>query len=176
MANAPSVLLESLLDSADDGEFDQRLRLHGPIKDSELPMLIEKSRSANGRTRRNATALLLLSRSTEAEAALEKIAVHTSDAVQYAIAVGGLLDNPRLASLVRPELLNAAVSSGDPEVLTNALAVAAKTKQPGIEVAIEKALSNPSTKVQQAALRAANVINPTRFEPQLAARPSLYRI
>lgn len=169
MAKTPFALLNSLLDSATDEEFDQRLRVHGPIKDDEVPALIEQSSSAQARARRNATALLRLTRSSDAKAALAKIAAHTSDEVQYTIALGGLLKEPNLASLVRPELLKAALLSSDPEAVAVALQVTAKTHQPGAEAAIESALAHPSVKVRQAALRAACETNPTKFEPLLIA-------
>lgn len=169
MANVPSGLLDSLLDSANDEEFEQRLRLHGPISDGEVSALIKKAKSPQARTRRNATALLRLTRDSDAKAALVRFAAETSDEAQYAVALGGLLEDPRLPSLVRPELLKAALSSSDPEVLAVALQVSAKTKQPGVEAAVESALSHPNLKVRQAALRAAYAASPAKFEPQLVA-------
>lgn len=169
MTNTPFVLLNSLLDSATDEEFDQRLQVHGPIKDSEVSALIDQAKSTQVRTRRNATALLRLTRSPEAKAALQRIAAQTGDEVQYAIALGGFLDEPNLASMVRPELLKAALLSSEPEALAVALQVAAKTHQPEAETAIESALTHASVKVQQAALRSACAVNPAKFEPRIIA-------
>ena len=169
MANTPFALLNSLLDSATDAEFNQRLRLHGPVKDDEVPALIEQARSAQTRTRRNATSLLGLTRSSEAKAALARIAAQTSDEVQYAVALDRFLDEPNLAALVRPELLKAALISSEPDAVAVALQVSTKTRQPGAEAAIESALAHPIVKVREAALRSACELNPAKFEPLIIA-------
>ena len=169
MMNTPFALLNPVLDSATDEEFDTRLQVHGPIKDDEVPALIEQAKSSQLRTRRNATALLRLTRSPDAKAALQRIVAKTDDEVQYAIALGGFLGEANLASLVRAELLKAALSSRDPEALAVALQVAAKTHQPNVDAAIESALTHSNTKVVQAALRAACEVDPAKFEPRIIA-------
>lgn len=169
MTNTPFVLLNSLLDSATDAEFDERLRVHGPVKDDEVPSLIEQTKSAQARPRRNATALLGLTRSSKAKAALARIAAQTSDEVQYAVALGEFLDEPNLATLVRPDLLKAALLSSDPEAVAIALQVSTKTRQPGAEAAIESGLAHPSAKVREAALRSACELNPAKFETLIVA-------
>ena len=169
MMDTPFALLNPVLDSATDEEFDTRLQVHGPIKDDEVPALIEQTKSAQARTRRDATALLRLTRSPDAKTALQRIVAETDDEVQYAIALSGFLGEPNLASLVRAELLEAALSSRDPEALAVAVQAAAKTHQPGVEAALETALTHSSTKVVQAALRAACAVDPAKFEPRIIA-------
>lgn len=165
-----TALLEPLLDSPNDDELSRRLRIHGPVTDREVPVLFEQAKSGKERERRNATSLLRLNRSAEAKAALTEIAAHTSDAVQYVIALGGLLvrEDPGLAAVARPELLDKAFASSDPEARAVAVEVMARTRQPQAEPAIEKALIDPHAKVRQAGLRAALFASPAKFKPLLA--------
>lgn len=160
-------LLESLLSSSDEDQFGQRLRLHGPVTDGEVPALIKEATARNERRRRNATELLRLNRSPQASAALADVAAHTKDELQYTIAMGGLLtqEDARVAKLGRPELAEKAFSSADPQARAVAVQIMVQTHHPKAEQAVDKALTDSNSRVRKAALKSAIAGNPAKYKP-----------
>lgn len=147
-------LLVPALSAPDSHAFGEALKIHGPIVAEEVPYLDDKSKSPTELTRRNATRLLATTIKGGALDVLRRRIADTKDAQVFILALRGLSREPdakRLAT-ARPELLTAALSDPDPQVLAVALRAAALSGLPNLQDLLATALKNPDEQVRAAAL------------------------
>jgi len=86
-----SAVPEALLTAPDQPSFNEALKVHGPVRDTEVSALISEASGQNPVRAYNALQLLSLSRSQDAQAALERIGATTPDPRRWACAASSLL-------------------------------------------------------------------------------------
>ena len=160
-------LLEPALTAPDSRAFGTALKIHGPVLAEEVRYLDGKSKSPDQAVRRNATRLLATTIKGGALDVLRKRIADTQDPQVFILALEGLLresDAKRLAAS-RPELLAAALSDPDPEVLETAQRAPAGPKPPNLQEVLERAWKSPDEQVRAAGLEVVTQAGLGQFEP-----------
>lgn len=167
---AEQSMLDGILNAPDEKRRGEALRIHGPVRPSELPYIEQRSRDASLTIQRNAVWLLQTSREPEAAQILRRRLADTTDLVVFALAFAGLRSAADVRALLesRKELIAQALKSSDPAVFAAGLQAAALVELPELPVLIGTALAHPEQKIRDVAVELVSQLgSATAYEPQL---------
>ncbi len=168
--------LDAMLGAGDEHAFSELLARHGPVREAELPALVEAAGAwlRPGRRRNAARALLLVRGDPKrVRRAQIEVARDTGDVAVWAVLGAGLLDTPgedARVALDRPKLIRAALDFTDDDstfaghVQSTGLRAGVWAHTPGIDAELKKRLDQGDPEVSVVALEA--------LPPEMAASES----
>jgi hypothetical protein len=149
---ASNRLLDNILDARTDKQSDEALRIHGPIKEEEVPVIYEATRSSNSNRRRHGAQLLRATVKGNAVELEHKVILETQYVEVWAIVVDSVLEKDESMAGKRPDMIKAALDDSDPNTLAVGLRAAVLSKYPGTRELARKYLDHKDPKVRAAAV------------------------
>lgn len=167
---AEQSMLDGILNASDEKLRGEALRIHGPVRSSEIHYTEQRSRDASLTVQRNAVWLLRTSRDPQAAQILRRRIADTADPAVFALAFENLRAAPdaKLLADSRTDLIAKALQSSDTMVFSVGLHAAALVGTPELPALLSTALGHREQKVREAAVEVISQLgNATAYESQL---------
>lgn len=164
---ASNSLLENVLDARTDKESDAALRIHGPIREEEVPVIFEATKSSTASRRRHGAQLLRATIKGNAVELEHRVVLETKYVEVWAIVLDSLLEKDPDMAGKRPDKIKEAIADSDPNTLAVGLRAATLSNYPGAHELARKYLDHKDARVRAAAVSGLTSDDVRELLPQL---------
>jgi len=149
---ASNLFLENTLNARTDKESDEAFRIHGPIREEEVPVIYEATSSSTSYRRRHAAQLLRATLKGNAVELEHKVIQETKYVEVWAIVLDSVMQKDESMAGKRPDMIKEALVDSDPNTLAVGLRAAVLSNYPGVHELARKYLDHKDAKVRAAAV------------------------
>jgi hypothetical protein len=145
-------LLEKLLNAETTKESNDAFYAHGPIREAELPIIFDATKSSTDYRRRNAAQLLRTTAKGNVLELQHRVILETKYVEVWAIMLDAVMQKEPDMSGKRPDMIKAALADANPNTLAVGLRAAVLSNYPGAHELVRKNIDHKDAKVRAAAV------------------------